>query len=150
MLSTFSELADLYLLGMTTQAEKMMDGSVVPDVREHLFEVNPDRGGLDLSSFNIQRGRDHGLPGYNFYRDVCGSGSSGRADNFDEFSDLVQLDDLDALKRLYKDHDDVDLYVGGMVEKQHEDSMLGPTFTCLVGDVFVRFVATGANKSGRR
>ena len=48
------------------------------DVRNHLF------GGLDLVAINIQRGRDHGIPGYNDLREHCGL---TRATNFSNFSE---------------------------------------------------------------
>merc|ERR1712228_1092718 len=57
--------------GMTEQGSQLWDSSFVPDVRNHLFESSPGRGGLDLVAVNIQRGRDHGLPGYNKYREIC-------------------------------------------------------------------------------
>jgi peroxidase len=39
--------------------------------------------GMDLIAINMQRGRDHGLPGYIFYREACGSGPIG---SFEDFS----------------------------------------------------------------
>ena len=38
--------------------------------------------GLDLIALNIQRGRDHGIPGYVEYRRICQVGPS------DSFNDL--------------------------------------------------------------
>merc|ERR1719295_1121532 len=58
-------------LNMREQGSQLWDSSFVPDVRNHLFESSPGRGGLDLVAVNIQRGRDHGLPGYNKYREIC-------------------------------------------------------------------------------
>ena len=41
-----------------------MDRVMSPEVVDHLFEEpNMKRSGMDLAALNIQRGRDHGLPG---------------------------------------------------------------------------------------
>lgn len=42
---------------------------------------------MDLSSLNIQRSRDHGVPGYNAYRELCQVGR--RARTFDDFKDWI-------------------------------------------------------------
>ncbi len=42
------------------------------------------------------------------------------------------------LKRHYSHYDDVDLYVGGLMELPLNDSLLGPTFICVIGDTFAR------------
>ncbi len=58
---------------------------------------------------NIQRGRDHGLPGYNDVRDEIGL---GRVESFSEISDdpLVQQ----KLFEVYGNVDQIDLWVGGL------------------------------------
>ena len=94
-------------------------------------------GGLDLVALNIQRGRDHGLPGYNSYRAVCGSGS-GKVRRFEEFGDIIAKEHVQLLKKIYRHVDDVDLYIGGIMERHHGDSIMGPTFKCIVGDGFAR------------
>ena len=42
------------------------------------------------------------------------------------------------LQRLYGDISDIDLFLGGLMERPADDALLGPTFQCLVGDQFKR------------
>lgn len=58
-------------------------------VTSKLYAANKNSLGLDAISLDIQRGRDHGLPGYNHYRKYCGLPS---AKNFDDFSDHIPIE----------------------------------------------------------
>ena len=121
--------------GMAGEGGQRWDSNFGEDLRNHLFESRQGRGGLDLVAVNIQRGRDHGLPGYNKYREIC---TGSRAN---DWSDLEQNMDSQAVKKLrtlYRHVDDVDLYVGGFLEAAHQDSILGPVFKCIIGDQFAR------------
>jgi peroxidase len=41
-------------------------------VTNHLFHQPSHGYGMDLASLNLQRAREHGVPGYNSYRHLCG------------------------------------------------------------------------------
>ena len=84
---------------------------------------------------NIQRGRDHGLPGYNAYREIC---TGNKAKDWADLRKSVRPEHIEAMRRVYKSVDDIDLYLGGFLEAAHEDSILGPVFKCIIGDQFAR------------
>lgn len=128
-------MMDDLIRGLTTQHGDKWDSSFSNDIVNHLFEAKSNSGGLDLVALNIQRGRDHGLPGYNSYREVC---SIGKANDFDDLQDYIAPEDVQRLKQLYSHVDDIDLYVGGFLERKHGDSILGPTFKCIIADTFAR------------
>ena len=58
-------MMDQLLRALVRQPSENVDGNFVDDITNHLFEQEQSDGfGLDLVALNIQRGRDHGLPGY--------------------------------------------------------------------------------------
>ena len=61
------EGTERYARWMTTVPQERSDRFVSNSLRNYLFR-SPDGDALDLVSLNIQRGRDHGIPSYNFYR----------------------------------------------------------------------------------
>ncbi|XP_076162998.1 salivary peroxidase/catechol oxidase isoform X2 [Ptiloglossa arizonensis] len=128
------EVFDGLLRGMTTQTSQKMDINIISDVTSKLF-ANRDSLGLDAISLDIQRGRDHGLPGYNQYRKYC---EIPVAKTFDDFLDHIPLEMVKKLRETYAHPDDVDLIVGGMAERPIEDGLLGPTFRCLIFEQFSR------------
>lgn len=125
---------DEALRGLLEQPMQNFDSSFTPEVTNKLFRGGKSFG-LDLVALNIQRGRDHGLPGYNSYREICGM---KRADHFRGFSPQISPDMISQLKHIYRSVDDVDLFVGGILETPVHDSLVGPTFLCIIGDQFAR------------
>lgn len=60
-----------------------MDDSITQEVTNHLFKKVGARFGMDLVSFNMQRGREFGLPGYMEFRKFCGLPAS------ESFQDMI-------------------------------------------------------------
>ena len=126
---------DRFLVGLATQPRQKYDNIFTEEVTNHLFQGKNKSFGMDLVALNIQRGRDHGLPGYNAFRELCGL---QRVKNFDLLTDLIPVKLVERLRLIYTHVDDIDLFVGGISEISEVESLLGPTFRCLVGDQFAR------------
>ena len=86
---------------------------------------------MDLIALNIQRGRDHGLPGYNSFRKVCGL--SGLR-SFKDLDQIMEQGSAAIFAKLYKHVDDIDLFIGGAHELPLPDALVGPTFACIVAE----------------
>uniref|UniRef100_A0AC35U3Z6 ShKT domain-containing protein n=1 Tax=Rhabditophanes sp. KR3021 TaxID=114890 RepID=A0AC35U3Z6_9BILA len=103
---------------------------VTPQVSEEMFG-----GSVDLATINIQRGRDIGLRTYNDYRKLCKLSPIVNFMDWDEVSDpMVKQKMAD----MYKEPENIDLYVGGMVEEPLIGSLVGPTFACIIAEQFKR------------
>ncbi|CAD6193084.1 unnamed protein product [Caenorhabditis auriculariae] len=91
---------------------------------------------LDLAAFNIQRGRDHGLPAWTEYRKFC---NLSAPQTWEDMTPIVKNESVIAkLKELYGSPANIDLWVGGVTEKRTPEAMMGPTLACIIADQFKR------------
>lgn len=121
-----------YLRGMARQKAQELDNQIVDDVRNFLFGA-PGAGGFDLAALNIQRGRDHGLPGYNQVRANYGL---PRVTSWTQISSDPAV--RTKLASLYSSPDQVDLWVAGLAEDHVPGGLVGPTFRAILKDQFER------------
>lgn len=123
---------DSILRGMGYQVAQDIDAKVIDDVRNFLFGA-PGSGGFDLVSLNIQRGRDHGIGGYNDVRETFGLDA---VTSWDQVTSDTEV--TDALAQAYESADGVDPWVGMISEEKVPGSLVGPTLRAVLSDQFIR------------
>ncbi|MEZ4362698.1 MAG: peroxidase family protein [Kofleriaceae bacterium] len=124
-----------FLRGIAAQRSQELDARVIDEVRNFLFGL-PGTGGLDLVALNVQRGRDLGLADFNTVRADFGLRRLTR------FSQITRDRVLASrLQRLYGDIDNIDPFVGLLVEDRERGYNVGPTLRAVLVDQFVRMRA---------
>ena len=76
---------DSFICGALSDFSFAGDSNYAQQIHHRLFESTNAQGETrrnDIVSMNICRGREHGLPGYNAYREFCGF---QRAKSFQDF-----------------------------------------------------------------
>ncbi len=124
---------DPILRGLAAQDAQDVDAAIVDDVRNFLFGP-PGGGGFDLASLNIQRGRDHGLPGYNDMRVAFGLPAVA---SFAEITSDAAAQA--ALASAYATVDDIDPWTGALIEDDLPGGgLVGPLLNAVLVDQFER------------
>jgi len=124
---------DNLVRGMAMSPMESMDQRISNEVANHLFEERGKRfSGLDLAALNIQRGRDHGIPSYNKYRQMCGL---LQASDFTHLAE-IPIDWAIRLAEIYKNPNDIDLFTGLLLERKLKGGLVGPTLGCLLAIQF--------------
>ncbi|XP_069139206.1 peroxidase-like protein [Argopecten irradians] len=114
---------------------------LISDSVRNLLTLNMDTMEMDLSAANIQRGRDHGIPPYNVWREWCGlrsvlhfgQGPGGLVDH-DSITGIF-------LSKVYRHPNDLDLFTAGVSEKSLPGASVGPTFACIIAKQFRKYQA---------
>lgn len=103
------------------------------DINHYLFDgLFPDSRRFSLPALNIQRTRDHGVPGYNYYRELCGL---NYANTFEEFFNVPPYV-VQRLKSVYAHPNDVDLWTGMVSEYPVEGGAFGAVAACITAKQF--------------
>ncbi|XP_008145949.2 lactoperoxidase isoform X1 [Eptesicus fuscus] len=113
-----------------TKQDKMMTG----ELRNKLFQPTHKIHGFDLAAINIQRGRDHGMPGYNSWRGFCGL---WQPQTLAELGAVLKNKMLaKKLLDLYGTPSNIDIWIGGIAEPLIEMGRVGSLLACLLGKQF--------------
>ncbi|XP_015672685.1 myeloperoxidase [Protobothrops mucrosquamatus] len=126
---------DPLVRGFMADYSKLMrqNQMMVEELQERLF-AQLEHIGLDLSALNLQRGRDHGLPGYNAWRRFCGLFAPSN-----EAQLAVVLRNRKLAKQfinLYGTPENIDIWIGAMAEPFVPNGRVGPLLACLIGAQF--------------
>ncbi|XP_040543511.1 myeloperoxidase isoform X2 [Gallus gallus] len=126
---------DPLIRGMVVDHAKLMKQNqmLIEELQNHLFEQTEIMG-LDLAALNLQRGRDHGLPGYNAWRRFCGLSQPQTVDELSEVLGNTEL--TKKLMDLYGTPDNIDLWIGAIAEPLIPRGRVGPLLACIIGTQF--------------
>ena len=114
--------------GLINQPAQDMDRFVTEEATNFLFPEQGNHFGSDLVARNIQRGRDHGLPGYNKWREECGL---KKIKSMASRPQEISSSSWSVLQSLYSSPDDIDLFVAGLAEEKVTGGLTGKTFNCI-------------------
>jgi hypothetical protein len=121
-----------FLRGLAKQIPQEVDGYIINGVRN--FQIGGTRAsGFDLAALNIQRGRDHGLPGYNQVRIDYGLAPKA---TFAEVTSNLEFQQR--LAAAYTSPDNMDLWIGGLCEDHVNGGLVGETFFTILKEQFQR------------
>ena len=123
------------MFGLIGNKSQSIDLGFAHGIARKLFVKPGNPGREDLLAFNIQRGRDHGIPTYGQYRRLC---RLPAVNNFEELKKYMRPASVDKLKKLYPTPNDIDLFAAGISEFQIPGLLVGPTFECIIRNQFTR------------
>jgi peroxidase len=125
------------IMGLLNQKSMKSDDFVTDQVTDHLFpEPHSAPFGTDLIARNIQRSRDHNLPGfccyYQKFHDPTYDCNKPWTNQFnDRFADMSTTQ-WGQLKKLYQHPSHIDLFTGGLAQATYNNGLVGRVFNKII------------------
>ena len=127
-IDTYLQYMDNIIMGLITQPAQAPDKEITSETTNLLFPEEGASFGTDLAARNIQRARDHGIPGfccyYQLYDDPnhdCNEGWNRR------YHDISQ-ENWDLLQTIYETPNDIDLFTGALAQASYNGGLSGKVF----------------------
>ncbi|KAM5216027.1 lactoperoxidase isoform 2-T2 [Hipposideros larvatus] len=127
---------DPLVRGLLAKKSKLMsqDKMMTGELRNKLFQPTHKIHGFDLAAINIQRCRDHGMPGYNSWRGFC---NLSQPQTLEELNAVLKNEMLaQKFLDLYGTPDNIDIWIGAVAEPLVERGRVGLLLACLLGKQF--------------
>ncbi|XP_055946527.1 peroxidase-like [Argiope bruennichi] len=124
---------DLLLRGLVREKSQSVDSFITDEVRNRLFQPHNGKWGMDLSAIGIQRGRDHGLPGYTKWREFC---KLPEVNSWEDLFNVMDSQHVQRLRKVYDSVEDIDLVPAALSENHLPGAMVGPVHACLIARQF--------------
>jgi len=129
---------DPLIRGMLGNTAQELDTQVVDDLNFFL-ETPTGVSGFSLVALNLLRGQDHGLQNYVDTRAALLGDIDPDTLDPDDFSIITADPALQAqFASVFDSVQDIPLWVGGLAEDAVEGTQLGPLFTYIVAEQFIR------------
>ena len=125
------------MFGLVGNESNTVDTGFCNSLGRKLLIKPGDNDNADLAAFNIQRGRDHGLPTYGKWREYC---KLKPVKNWKDLRRYMPSEVVEAFMKIYNTPDDIDLYPAGISENhvkytnrhgKRRELAVGPTFECI-------------------
>ncbi len=118
------------MLGFSKHVAQERDPMINKELQNFIM-VSQEEGIFDLFAFNIQRGRDHGIPSYNDLREAVGFS------RVREFNEISKNGDFNySMEVMYKSVDEIDPWLGLIAEKASNSALLGATASHIIARQF--------------
>ena len=122
------------LMGLVSQPAQKMDKEVSGELTNLLFPEAGASFGSDLIARNLQRGRDHGLPGFCCYYKKYDDTNANCNDDWSEKYRGFSTDAWTQLQSIYAKPSDIDLFTGGIAQDPYRGGLTGKVFNKMKGN----------------